>query len=104
MDVNTITIIISYNFFLTFLTVMDENTITTIMDLIERYIVIRLYRFLFCPVTTDDEERYLAIQDRIRGFHWVNTQILEAQINESVRKLVDQAITGWELVSKESSD
>lgn len=76
---------------------MNEETITKVMDLTERYVMTRLYRTTFCPPNTNDEERDLDIQERIRRFHWVNAHILDAQINESnetVRQLVDNAITG----------
>ena len=66
------------------------------MDFIEKYVATRLYRHVFCPVTTDDEERDLAIQTRIRSLHWINTHLLDAQINEmddNVRSLVENAIT-----------
>ena len=74
-----------------------QETLDTLMDYIEKYIMTRLYRALFCPVITDDEEKDLAIQNRFRSLHWINAHILDAQIDEmqeSVRELVDQAITG----------
>ena len=37
------------------------------MDQIEKYIMTRLYKFVFCPETTDDEKKDLAIQKRIRA-------------------------------------
>ena len=36
------------------------------MDQIEKYIMTRLYKYVFCPETTDDEKKDLAIQKRIR--------------------------------------
>lgn len=36
------------------------------MDQIEKHIMTRLYKFVFCPETTDDEKKDLAIQKRIR--------------------------------------
>lgn len=55
------------------------------MDQIEKYIMTRLYKYVFCPETTDDEKKDLAIQKRIRQlvvlpflvvfttFRWKNT-------------------------------
>ena len=75
---------------------MSEDTVTELMDYIEKYITTRLYRAMFCPYSTDDEERDLAMQEKIRSLHWINAALLDVQIDESkenVRNLVDQAIT-----------
>jgi hypothetical protein len=66
------------------------------MDYAEKYIIIRLYRILFCPLTTDDEDKDLAVQTRIRSLHWINVHLLDAQINElqgNVGEFVEKAIT-----------
>lgn len=36
------------------------------MDQVEKYIMTRLYKSVFCPETTDDEKKDLATQKRIR--------------------------------------
>lgn len=36
------------------------------MDQVEKYIMSRLYKSVFCPEITDDEKNDLAIQERIR--------------------------------------
>ncbi|ESP00985.1 hypothetical protein LOTGIDRAFT_140110 [Lottia gigantea] len=74
----------------------DHDAIEKIMDFTERYILTRLYRILFCPPTTNDEEKDLAIQSKIRSLHWVTAQQLDAMINEKdsdIRLEVDKAIT-----------
>ena len=38
------------------------------MDQVEKYIMTRLYKSVFCPESTDDERKDLATQKRIR---WV---------------------------------
>ena len=76
---------------------MEELVVPTLMNFIECYITTHMYKHVFCSPMTNDEEKDLAIQEKIRSLHWVNTHILDAQINESVegvRRLVDQAITG----------
>ena len=67
------------------------------MDFVERYVTVRLYRLVFCSPSTDDEDKDLAIQDKIRKLHWMNAYLLDAQLDErkpEVREFVDQAITG----------
>lgn len=39
------------------------------MDEVEKYMMSRLYKEVFCPETTDDEKKDLAIQKRIRSDH-----------------------------------
>jgi len=66
------------------------------MDFIERYVMTRLYRVVFCPASTDDEERDLAVQNRIRSLHWITSHLLDVQLHESeevVSNLIEQAIT-----------
>lgn len=51
---------------------------------------------LFCPQNTNDEEKDLTIQDRIRKLSWVNAHHLDCCISETsieVRDLVHTAIT-----------
>lgn len=40
------------------------------MDQVEKYIMTRLYKSVFCPETTDDEKKDLATQKRIRCDSW----------------------------------
>jgi len=67
------------------------------MDYVEKYLMVRLYLSLFCSYLTDDEERDLAIQTRIRSLHWITSHLLDTALDESsddVRDLLDNAITG----------
>jgi len=76
---------------------LAQETIDQLMDFVEKYLMTRLYRAMFAPVTTDDEDRDLATQARIRSLHWINIHLLDAQLNESredVREIIDMAITG----------
>uniref|UniRef100_UPI00358EE461 rab5 GDP/GTP exchange factor n=1 Tax=Myxine glutinosa TaxID=7769 RepID=UPI00358EE461 len=66
------------------------------MDNVEKFILTRLYKHVFCPESTEDEKKDLAIQKRIRALHWVTPQMLGVPINESspqVIDMVEKAIT-----------
>lgn len=67
-----------------------------LLDYVERYTMTLLYRILFCPPFTTDEEKDLAIQKRIRQLNWVSGKNLECRIHETsseVRELVYTSIT-----------
>ncbi|XP_045473794.1 rab5 GDP/GTP exchange factor isoform X2 [Harmonia axyridis] len=66
-----------------------------LLNFFEKYVMTLLYSVLFCPQTTNDEEKDLAIQNRIRQLSWVNAHHLDSCINETsieVRDLVYTAI------------
>ncbi|XP_072909619.1 rab5 GDP/GTP exchange factor isoform X2 [Hemitrygon akajei] len=70
--------------------------IEKIMDQIENYMMTRLYKTVFCPETTDDEKKDLAVQKRIRALHWVTLEMLCVPVNEEIHEvyeLVVKAIT-----------
>lgn len=67
------------------------------MDHMEKYLMTRLHRDFFSPADTDDEQKDLAIQNRIRKLHWVTEDMLGAAIEErsvAVSQLIVQAQTG----------
>ncbi|KAI4483118.1 hypothetical protein M0804_008173 [Polistes exclamans] len=67
-----------------------------LLDYVEKYSMTLLYRILFCPPFTTDEEKDLAIQKRIRQLNWVSGKNLECRIHETsseVRELVYTSIT-----------
>ncbi|XP_060558799.1 rab5 GDP/GTP exchange factor-like isoform X3 [Ruditapes philippinarum] len=75
---------------------VSQEDIETLLDFAEKYITIKMYTWLFCPGTTDDEQKDLQVQTQIRSLHWVTGQQLDTMINEhesEVRTLVDLAIT-----------
>lgn len=75
----------------------SEEQTEQLMGFIEKYLTTRLYKMLFCPLTTDDEEKDLRIQNRIRSLNWVTPLQLDAEINDRdpvIREKIDQAITG----------
>ena len=68
-----------------------------LLDHAEKYMTVKMYANLFCPPTTDDEQKDLQMQTQIRSLHWVSAQQLDTLINEhipEIRALIDQAITG----------
>nr|CAD7607642.1 unnamed protein product [Timema genevievae] len=99
---------LAQNFYQVFSKRMDASTIykdvtqdrkEILLDYVEKYAMTFLYRILFCPPSTSDEEKDLAIQNRIRQLNWVNAKHLECRINETqseVRDLVYTAITGMD--------
>lgn len=46
----------------------SSESVEQVMDQVEKYIMTRLYKSVFCPETTDDERKDLATQNRIRWF------------------------------------
>lgn len=50
----------------------SSESVEQVMDQVEKYIMTRLYKSVFCPETTDDEKKDLVTQNRIRcaaAFH-----------------------------------
>jgi len=74
---------------------LSEEERNHISDLTERYIMICCYKQLFCPTSTQDEEKDLEIQERIRSLNWVTAAHLEcpfSETNSGIRDLIYQAI------------
>lgn len=45
----------------------SSEHVESVMDEVEKYMMTRLYKEVFCPETTDDEKKDLAVQKRIRS-------------------------------------
>ena len=74
---------------------LTEEDVKKIMDFAEKYVMICCYRHLFCPTITNDEDKDLELQNRIRNLNWLSTSDLNCCINESsqdVRDLLYEAI------------
>ncbi|XP_043115509.1 RAB guanine nucleotide exchange factor (GEF) 1, like [Puntigrus tetrazona] len=74
----------------------SPDVMETVMDEVERYVMGRLYKQLFCPDSTDDEKKDLAVQNRIRSLYWVSIEMLGAPVDEQIPKVsdsVERAIT-----------
>ncbi|XP_019729798.1 RAB guanine nucleotide exchange factor (GEF) 1, like [Hippocampus comes] len=63
-----------------------------IMDEVERYMTTRLYKEVFCPETSDDEKKDLAVQKRIRALHWVTTEMLGVPVDEEIPEASDSVV------------
>ncbi|XP_077995527.1 rab5 GDP/GTP exchange factor-like [Glandiceps talaboti] len=59
------------------------------MENMEKFIMTRLYKTVFCPPFCDDEQKDLAIQNRIRRLHWISAEMIDADIDEKNPEVVD---------------
>uniref|UniRef100_A0A6Q2YAG7 RAB guanine nucleotide exchange factor (GEF) 1 n=2 Tax=Esox lucius TaxID=8010 RepID=A0A6Q2YAG7_ESOLU len=71
--------------------VSSEN-VERVMDEVEKYIMTRLYKSVFCPETSDDEKKDLATQKRIRALHWVDIQMLCVPVDEEIPEVSENVV------------
>nr|XP_033778593.1 rab5 GDP/GTP exchange factor [Geotrypetes seraphini]XP_033778594.1 rab5 GDP/GTP exchange factor [Geotrypetes seraphini] len=71
---------------------MPSEKVEDVMDQIEKFIMTRSYKHVFCPETTDDEKKDLAVQRRIRALHWVTFQMLCVPVNEDIPEVSDMVV------------
>ncbi|KAL0973082.1 hypothetical protein UPYG_G00198700 [Umbra pygmaea] len=70
----------------------SSERVESVMDEVERYMMTRLYEGTFCPETTDDENKDLAIQKRIRALHWVTIEMLCVPVDENIPEVSDNVV------------
>ncbi|XP_007259496.3 rab5 GDP/GTP exchange factor isoform X4 [Astyanax mexicanus] len=70
----------------------SSEKVERVMDQVEKYIMTRLYKSVFCPETTDDEKKDLATQHRIRALHWVTIQMLCVPVDEEIPEVADNVV------------
>ncbi|KAJ8402209.1 hypothetical protein AAFF_G00370740 [Aldrovandia affinis] len=70
----------------------SSERVERVMDQVEKYIMTRLYKNVFCPETTDDEKKDLATQHRIRALHWVTIQMLCVPVDEEIPEVSDNVV------------
>ena len=59
------------------------------MEDVEKYVMTRLYRYVFSPETKDDEKRDLALQKRVQDLHWVTPEMLCSPLDEENPQVSD---------------
>ncbi|XP_041808115.1 rab5 GDP/GTP exchange factor isoform X2 [Chelmon rostratus] len=70
----------------------SSDSVEQVMDQVEKYIMTRLYKSVFCPETTDDEKKDLATQTRIRALHWVTIQMLCVSMDEEIPEVSENVV------------
>ncbi|KAG8001965.1 Rab5 GDP/GTP exchange factor [Nibea albiflora] len=70
----------------------SSDHVESVMDEVEKYMMTRLYKEVFCPETTDDEKKDLAIQKRIRALHWVTIEMLCVPVDEEIPEVSDSVV------------
>ncbi|XP_010897260.2 RAB guanine nucleotide exchange factor (GEF) 1, like [Esox lucius] len=70
----------------------SPERVESVMDEVERYMMTRLYEEVFCPETTDDEKKDLAVQKRIRALHWVTIEMLCVPVDEEIPEVSDNVV------------
>ncbi|XP_071783994.2 rab5 GDP/GTP exchange factor [Centroberyx gerrardi] len=70
----------------------SSDRVESVMDEVEKYMMTRLYEEVFCPETTDDEKKDLAIQKRIRSLHWVTIEMLCVPVDEEIPEVSDSVV------------
>ncbi|KAM4628019.1 rab5 GDP/GTP exchange factor-like isoform 1-T2 [Polymixia lowei] len=70
----------------------SSDRVESVMDEVEKYMMMRLYEEVFCPETTDDENKDLAIQKRIRALHWVTIEMLCVPVDEEIPEVSDSVV------------
>ncbi|XP_062237871.1 rab5 GDP/GTP exchange factor-like [Platichthys flesus] len=61
---------------------LPEAQVTQIMEHVEKLIMTRLHKWVFCHDSCDDEQKDLALQRRIRSLNWVTPQMLSVPFPE----------------------
>ncbi|MEQ2203148.1 hypothetical protein XENOCAPTIV_025488, partial [Xenoophorus captivus] len=70
----------------------SSESVEQVMDQVEKYIMTRLYKSVFCPETTDDEKKDLSTQNRIRALHWVTIQMLCVSMDEEIPEVSENVV------------
>ncbi|XP_058889259.1 rab5 GDP/GTP exchange factor-like isoform X1 [Acipenser ruthenus] len=70
-----------------------EEQSAPMMEHIEKLIMTRLYKWVFCPDSSDDEHRDLTLQRRIRALHWVTPQMLRVPVGEGRSEVNDHFLS-----------
>ncbi|XP_053181121.1 rab5 GDP/GTP exchange factor-like [Scomber japonicus] len=71
-----------YQSFAEYFSSFSEAQVTQIMEHVEKLIMTRLHKWVFCHDSCDDEQKDLALQRRIRSLNWVTPQMLSVPFPE----------------------
>ncbi|XP_059194200.1 rab5 GDP/GTP exchange factor-like isoform X2 [Centropristis striata] len=65
-----------YQTFAEYFRSFPEAQVTQIMEHVEKLLMTRLHKWVFCHDSCDDEQKDLALQRRIRSLNWITPQML----------------------------
>lgn len=65
-----------YQSFAEYFSTLSEAQVPQIMEHVEKLIMTRLHKWVFCHDSCDDEQKDLILQRRIRSLNWVTPQML----------------------------
>lgn len=65
-----------YQSFAEYFSSFPEDQVSQIMEHVEKLIMTRLHKWVFCHDSCDDEQKDLALQRRIRSLNWITPQML----------------------------
>lgn len=65
-----------YQSFAEYFSSFHETQVTQIMEHLEKLMMTRLHKWVFCHDSCDDEQKDLALQRRIRSLNWVTPEML----------------------------
>ncbi|XP_030634288.1 rab5 GDP/GTP exchange factor-like [Chanos chanos] len=68
---------------------MPETQVSQMMEHIEKLIMTRLHKWVFCHDSCDDEQRDLLLQRRIKSLNWVTPQMLHVPFTQAGSEVSD---------------
>ena len=66
----------------------NQHEKEVLLDYFEKYLTTCLYDLLFSSPATNDDEKDLAVQNRIRQLSWVGTKHLDCAIDETNAEVI----------------
>lgn len=71
-----------YQSFAEYFTGLSEAQVNQIMEHMEKLVMTRLHKWVFCHDSCDDEQKDLLLQRRIRSLNWVTPEMLDVPFPE----------------------
>lgn len=72
-----------YQSFAEYFNGLAEAQVNQLMEHVEKLVMTRLHKWVFCHDSCDDEQRDLALQRRIRSLNWVTPEMLDVPFPET---------------------